>query len=37
MFELPVLSESPPLTDQERAVYGWQFEVGGFGEKASGG
>jgi molybdopterin-synthase adenylyltransferase len=34
MFELPVPDQLPSLTDEERAVYGWQLDVGGFGEES---
>lgn len=30
----PVESTLPPLSDEERAVYDWQFDVGGFGEES---
>ncbi|HSH16163.1 MAG TPA: HesA/MoeB/ThiF family protein [Verrucomicrobiae bacterium] len=29
----PITTTLPPLTDDERAVYDWQFGVGGFGEE----
>jgi molybdopterin/thiamine biosynthesis adenylyltransferase len=32
MVENPQVAPCPELTDEERSVYGWQLDVGGFGE-----